>query len=350
MKVALSGFRFPIGFLVLLIWSSGVIYAQTSAFNYQGHLTEGLSPANGTYDLEFRLFDAPTGGTQVGVTRSLNDVAVSNGVFSVSIDFGAAVFPGADRWLDVQVRSGASPGPFTFLAPRQPITATPYAITSLNAADASKLAGLAADQYMVTTDTRLAAELSTNSGFMISGTNNIGFCSEGNCRVVNFSGATNTSAPQCGADGCMVGGASQALYCNKDVCLTPAVVGATGTGSTVRCGGDGCVIPGSNVAVYCSRGSCQSVSLTGASATATTSRCGNDGCMVPGANTVAYCSRGTCRTDSDNGVGSGSTVVCGRRGCMAPGADQALYCFQGSCRILSIVGVSSSSVAAAFVD
>jgi hypothetical protein len=350
MKVALSGFRFPIGFLALFILSGGVIYAQTSAFTYQGHLTEGLTPANGNYDLEVRLFDAASGGNQVGATRNFEDVAVTNGVFSVSIDFGAAVFPGADRWLDVRVRPGASSGAFTLLAPRQPITATPYAIQSQSATDASKLAGVAADQYVVATDPRVAAELSTSSGFMISGANIVGFCSEGACRNVNFLGVTPSTTPQCGADGCMISGANQALYCNKNTCLTPSVLGAAGSGSTVSCGGDGCVIPGANVAVYCRAGSCQSVLLNGISASATSSRCGNDGCMVPGDQNIVYCSKGVCRTEQDNGITSSSPVVCGRRGCMAPGNAQALYCFQGSCQLLPVLGVTGTSVAATFVD
>lgn len=350
MKVALGGFRVPIGFLVLFIWSSGVIDAQTTAFNYQGHLTEALSPANGAYDLEFRVFDAPGGGNQVGPTRGFDDVLVNNGVFSLSLDFGAAAFPGADRWLEISVRPGAGTGALTVLTPRQPISATPYAVQSLSATNAAMLAGVAADQFVVASDPRLAGELSTASGFMISGANNAGFCAEGACRVVSFVGVTSTSSARCGADGCMMSGANQVLYCNRELCIITSVIGASGSGATVSCGGDGCVSPGSNVAVYCTKGTCQSIFVNGASATATSARCGNDGCMVPGSNTVMYCSRGSCRTDADTGLTSSSQVVCGRRGCMAPGSDQAIYCLQGSCQVMPLVGVTGSSVAAAFVN
>ncbi|MGH9799266.1 MAG: hypothetical protein ACRD82_02800 [Blastocatellia bacterium] len=75
----------------------GQVQAQTSSFTYQGRLTEGGGSANGSYDLEFKLFDALTGGAQVGTTNSLANVAVAGGVFSVTLDFGAAAFPGVNR-------------------------------------------------------------------------------------------------------------------------------------------------------------------------------------------------------------------------------------------------------------
>ena len=36
-------------------------------FTYQGQLNDAGEPANGEYDLVFRLFDAETDGTQLGV-------------------------------------------------------------------------------------------------------------------------------------------------------------------------------------------------------------------------------------------------------------------------------------------
>src|SRR5205807_10279948 len=44
---------------------------------YQGRLTDGGTAANGNYDLQFALFDSPSGGTQIGSTQTLNTVAVS---------------------------------------------------------------------------------------------------------------------------------------------------------------------------------------------------------------------------------------------------------------------------------
>ena len=61
--------------------------------------------------------------------------AAGNGVFTVSLDFGASAFNGASRFLEIGARP-AGIGTFTPLVPRQQITSTPYAIRSLNAASA----------------------------------------------------------------------------------------------------------------------------------------------------------------------------------------------------------------------
>ena len=68
--------------------------AQTTAFNFQGRLNDGTSPANGRYDLEFRLYDAITGGTQAGSTISKPNLMLVNGVFSTQLDFVDAPFDG----------------------------------------------------------------------------------------------------------------------------------------------------------------------------------------------------------------------------------------------------------------
>jgi len=122
--------------LLLFLASAIIALAQSSAVTYQGKLSDSGTPASGTYDLEFKLFDALAGGNQVGATVIRDDVAVASGIFTVTLDFGAAAFPGANRWLEIGVRAGVSTGAFTTLSPLQPITATPYAVRSLNASSA----------------------------------------------------------------------------------------------------------------------------------------------------------------------------------------------------------------------
>lgn len=68
----------------------------------------------------------------MGVSNVVNDLVLSNGLFTVTLDFGAAAFPGNDRWLDIAVRPGTSSGAYTALTPRQPITSTPYALRAAN--------------------------------------------------------------------------------------------------------------------------------------------------------------------------------------------------------------------------
>jgi hypothetical protein len=124
---------------LMLSLNASAVRAQTTSFTYQGSLNDGGSPANGPYDLQFKLFDALSGGAQQGSTISRDDIQVTNGVFSVTLDFGAAAFPGASRFLEISVRPGASTGAYTILSPRQQITSTPYAIKSLGAATADGL-------------------------------------------------------------------------------------------------------------------------------------------------------------------------------------------------------------------
>ncbi len=111
--------------------------AQGSAFTYQGRLLDGANPARGNYDFQFTLYDAPTNGMVVAgpVTNALT--SVSNGLFTVLLDFGAEVFGGGDRWLGIGARSNGAAAPFTLLAPRQLITPTPVALAARFASNAA---------------------------------------------------------------------------------------------------------------------------------------------------------------------------------------------------------------------
>lgn len=124
-KLKLRHTSFVLAFVAILFWVSAVC-AQTTSFTYQGRLSDNGSPANGNYNLQFALFDSLSGGSQIGATQAITNVAVSSGTFTVTLDFGASAFPGADRYLEITVGS-------TVLSPRQQITSTPYAIRALNA-------------------------------------------------------------------------------------------------------------------------------------------------------------------------------------------------------------------------
>ncbi len=103
-----------------------------SLFTYQGELKERNSPMSGIADIKFRLFDALTGGNQIGPTAIASGVAVVNGVFTVQVDFGASAFNGDARFLQIDVRKPAGYGPFVNLSPRQRVSAVGYAIYALN--------------------------------------------------------------------------------------------------------------------------------------------------------------------------------------------------------------------------
>src|SRR5665213_1019170 len=110
--------------------------AQGTAFTYQGRLNDGGNPANGSYDLRFTIQDAASGGIQIAAPLTNSPTSVSNGLFFVTLDFDSGVFPGANRWLEIAVRTNG-PGAFVTLAARQQITSTPYAIHAVNAGTAT---------------------------------------------------------------------------------------------------------------------------------------------------------------------------------------------------------------------
>jgi hypothetical protein len=119
--------------LVLAVAMAGLAAPVTSVFVYQGFLRDGNAPANGVYEIHFRLYDAGTNGTMVAAEIVEPSLAVTNGVFAATLDFGQGVFAGDARWLELAAgKPGDTNGP-TVLQPRQPITASPYATYALAA-------------------------------------------------------------------------------------------------------------------------------------------------------------------------------------------------------------------------
>lgn len=187
-------FNYRYFFLFLMLFVLGLVTtarAQTTEFTYQGRLTDSGQTANGNYDFEFRLFDAETGGSSLALQQH-SGVAVTGGIFSVKLDFGAN-FNGQGRFLEIAVKPTGSTNSFTVLSPRQPVTSAPYSIKSLNAETATnalQLGGITANQYIQTNDPRLnddrnplsgsanyiqnATTPQTNANFNISGNGNLG--------------------------------------------------------------------------------------------------------------------------------------------------------------------------------
>jgi hypothetical protein len=128
MKHSAGNLLFGLSLLSTFNLQPSTALAQGTAFTYQGRLSDGANPANGIYDLRFAVYDAVTSGAQQGAILTNSATAVTNGLFTVTLDFGPGVFDGSDRWLAIGVRPGASAGDFTSLVPRQPLTSTPYAV------------------------------------------------------------------------------------------------------------------------------------------------------------------------------------------------------------------------------
>lgn len=151
--------------VILAILLTSAVRAQGTGFTYQGNLNVSGSPANGTYDFQFQVFDALTAGAQQGPTLTRTGVTVSSGRFSVELDFGN-VFPGAMRFMAIGVKLPADPS-YTPQSPRIKFASTPYAIRSLSAGtadNATQLNGVAAGQYVMTTDPRLSDARTPSAG------------------------------------------------------------------------------------------------------------------------------------------------------------------------------------------
>lgn len=108
-----------------------------SAFNYNGRLADSGKAVTGAYDFRFALYDVVIGGSPVGTPATLlvGPVGVTNGLFTVTLDFGSAAIDGNARWLEIAVRPNGG-GTYTTLAPRQRLTPVPYALYTPLAATA----------------------------------------------------------------------------------------------------------------------------------------------------------------------------------------------------------------------
>jgi len=139
--------------LLALLGTGRAASPQSTAFTYQGTLAQNGAPTNGSHDLKFALFNAPTGGTQVGATINQPGYPVANGVFTIDLNFGLGTFNGTQLYLEVTVDG-------TALSPRQPVNSVPVAQYALSGPGASSTATAAsATQFQ---DDHLYAGVSVN--------------------------------------------------------------------------------------------------------------------------------------------------------------------------------------------
>ncbi len=158
-------------------------HAQGTAFSYQGQLQNNGNPASGTYNLQFSLYTNSTGGSAVAGPVTTNGVVITNGLFTVTIDFGAAVWNGATNWLliGVETNHGSS---FNALTPRQQLTPAPYAIYA-ESGNAANLTGTVPDA-LLPSDVAL-----TDASQTFTGANT--FAGTGESFIINDSTAISTS-------------------------------------------------------------------------------------------------------------------------------------------------------------
>src|SRR5882672_5357672 len=122
--------------LAALLATTSAAFAQDTAFSYQGRLNHGANVVSGIYDLRFAIYDSANAAGPIAGPLTNSAVAVSEGLFTTSLDFSGGVFNGAERWLGISVRTNGATA-FTPLLPRQRIHPAPYAIHAANAGEAA---------------------------------------------------------------------------------------------------------------------------------------------------------------------------------------------------------------------
>jgi len=182
---------------VLLALDRPAVFAQGTAFTYQGRLNAGGAAANGSFDLRFTVYDANLNGDVVAGPVTNSATGVTNGLFITTVDFGSNVFTGQPLWLDISV-SPAGSNTFTELTPRQFITSTPYAVQAANATVAASANAVSAANINGTiAATQLPANVITNGAANV---NIIGTFSgnAGNLTNVNINALIQTETPVVG--------------------------------------------------------------------------------------------------------------------------------------------------------
>ena len=148
--------RKPAACLALFFWmvALGCLAQQSQVITYQGQLQSSGQVADGRHDFEFRLWDDPGGGSQIGPMNATTNVAVRAGLFLVDLDFGSTAFDAGARWLEIRVRRNGDPFPYATLTPRQRIAPAPQALYAANAARATIAANLAEGSTSLSNATR----------------------------------------------------------------------------------------------------------------------------------------------------------------------------------------------------
>ena len=176
---------------VLLAVFAACVMGQTTTVTYQGKLEVSGIAGNGDYDFEFYLYNAANGGQQLGPVITRNGVVVADGIFSVNLDFGSN-FPGANRFMEIRVRQ-AGGGAFTALLPRQAVNSAPYAIRSLEAANAQNATNAANATNATNAVNANNAVSATTAGTATNATN-----ATNAANAVNATNAVNLTGPLAG--------------------------------------------------------------------------------------------------------------------------------------------------------
>lgn len=112
-------------FFIFLLLAFNIVYADVpNEIRYNGRIKEYRVDVNGTRNINFKIYDALTGGTAKWESGS-KSVVVSSGVFSYVLnpDSSLVDWRGKDFYLEIEIDGKK-------LEPREKLTAVPYALHS----------------------------------------------------------------------------------------------------------------------------------------------------------------------------------------------------------------------------
>ncbi|MHC4695836.1 MAG: hypothetical protein ACYTFA_03725 [Planctomycetota bacterium] len=127
-----------VGLLTPLLADAAFGEAVGTAFTYQGQLKQAGVPVSATCDFGFVLVDSPSAPMTILGSQGNPGVEITNGLFTVDLDFGSEPFGGDARWLAIWVccpepddpsdHCADPPVNFTALNPPQKLAPAPYAL------------------------------------------------------------------------------------------------------------------------------------------------------------------------------------------------------------------------------
>lgn len=92
-------------------------------FTYQGNLRQNGFLVNGSRSMVFRIYDSSTSASELWTSPAYG-VSLSTGIFRVILEPSIADWQSGGLWLELEIEGNR-------LAPREELTASPYAINSL---------------------------------------------------------------------------------------------------------------------------------------------------------------------------------------------------------------------------
>jgi parallel beta-helix repeat protein len=129
--------KFTIAVFFVLTLLTTAAFAVPQTINYQGYLEDsGGIPVNGTVNMDFAIYDAPTGGALLW-SETQSGVTVTEGAFSVALGIANAI----DLPFDAQYYLGVDVNGDGEMTPRAVLVSVPYAFTAAKADDADLLDG-----------------------------------------------------------------------------------------------------------------------------------------------------------------------------------------------------------------